>query len=53
MVGESDDTDPSVRLDQFDEVVTERDITPIVPQRLCLTRSPFLRLDDGAWWEDD
>jgi hypothetical protein len=45
-VGESDDTNPSVPTFKPDEV-TERD----VGQRLKPT--PVLRLDDGAWWEDD
>jgi hypothetical protein len=52
MVGESDDTDPSVSIDPFDEI-TERDITPVLARGVRLTPSPFLRLDDGAWWEDD
>jgi hypothetical protein len=54
MVGEPDDTDPSVMADLgFDDADTERDITPVPRVRLRLALTPVLRLDDGAWWEDD
>jgi hypothetical protein len=33
--------------------VTGRNITPVTLREPGLKPTPFLRLDDGAWWKDD